>query len=91
MQGDTQQTQTERESRTETANRKGQVLTDKRIAKDEAMRAGSIFLSWVASSWPTSETSTESQAPDCGKALYLPELVKAIQQIKKMQLSHWSQ
>lgn len=45
MQGDRQQTQTERESRMERANGTGQVLRDKQIVKDEAMRAGSIFLS----------------------------------------------
>lgn len=45
MQGDTPQTQTEKESRPEAANRKGQVLTDEQILEDEAMRAQSIFLS----------------------------------------------
>lgn len=45
MQGDRQQTHTERESRVEWANRKGQVLRDKQIVKDKAMRAGGVLLS----------------------------------------------
>lgn len=34
----------QRESRMERANRKGQVLRDKQIVKDKAMRAGSVPL-----------------------------------------------
>lgn len=64
MQGDRQQTQTERESRMERANGKGQVLRDKQIAKDKAKSAGSAPLSWVTSPLTTSETSSESRAFD---------------------------
>ena len=56
---------TEKESRMERANRKGQVLRDKQIVKDKAMRAGSVPLCWVASAPTSSETPSESQVFDC--------------------------
>lgn len=69
--------QTERERRMVRGNRKGQVLREKLIVKDKAMRAGSVLWSWVASPLTTSETSSESQANN--QVLYLSQFAKMIQ------------
>lgn len=68
-------TQMEKESVMKRANKKGQVLRDKKTVKDKAKRAGSILLDSVTTPLNSSENSSESLVLD--PDLQLENLVPA--------------